>query len=34
MGPAVGFVRARFLTIRTSGDATNLSPISAGFVLQ
>jgi hypothetical protein len=33
LGPALGFVEARFITIRTSGGATNLFPISAGFVL-
>jgi hypothetical protein len=34
LGPALGFVEARFITIRTSGGATNLFPISAGFVLR
>jgi hypothetical protein len=34
VGPALGFVEARFMTIRTSGGATNLFPISAGFVLR
>jgi hypothetical protein len=34
VGPAIGFVEARFITIRTSGGATNLFPISAGFVLR
>src|SRR5437899_4902130 len=34
VGPALGFVEARFVTIRTSGGATNLFPISAGLVLR
>jgi hypothetical protein len=34
MGPALRFVRARCCTIRTGGDATNLLPLNAGFVLQ
>lgn len=34
LGPAIGFVEARFITIRTGGGATNLFPISAGFVLR
>ncbi len=34
LGPALGFVEARFITIGTSGGATNLFPISAGFVLR
>jgi len=34
VGPALGFVEARFVTIRTSGGATNLFPISAGIVLR
>ncbi len=34
LGPALAFVEARFITIRTSGGATNLFPISAGFVLR
>jgi hypothetical protein len=34
LGPAIGFVEARFITIRTSGGATNLVPISAGLVLR
>jgi hypothetical protein len=34
LGPALGFVEARFMTIRTSGGATNLFPISAGFVVR
>ena len=34
VGPALGFVEARFMTIRTSSGATNLFPISAGFALR
>jgi hypothetical protein len=34
VGPALGFVEARFITIRTSGGATNLFPVSAGFELR
>jgi len=34
LGPALAFVEARFITIRTSGGSTNLFPISAGFVLR
>jgi hypothetical protein len=34
LGPALAFVEARFITIRTSGGATNLFPISAGLVLR
>jgi hypothetical protein len=34
LGPALGFVEARFITIRTSGGATNFVPISAGFTLR
>lgn len=34
LGPAIGFIDARFNTIGTSGGATNLFPISAGFVLR
>ena len=34
VGPALGFVEARFITIRTSGGATNLFPLSAGFAVR
>ena len=34
MGPAVGFVEARFMTVRRSGGATNLFPITAGLALR
>jgi hypothetical protein len=34
LGPALGFVEVRVLTIRTSGGATNLFPISVGFALR
>ena len=34
VGPALGFVEARFITIRTSRGATNLLPISAGLALR
>ncbi len=34
VGPALGFVEARFITIRTSRGATNLFPISAGLALR
>ena len=34
VGPALAFVEARFVTIRASGGATNLFPISAGLVLR
>ncbi len=33
VGGALGFVETRFITIRTSGGATNLFPISVGVVL-
>jgi hypothetical protein len=31
LGPAAGFVEARFLTIRTSGTPTNLLPVTLGL---
>jgi hypothetical protein len=34
VGPALGFVEARFVTIRSSGGATNLFLISAGIALR
>jgi len=32
LGPAIGFIEARYLTIRTSGTPTNLFPVSLGLV--
>jgi hypothetical protein len=32
LGPAIGFVEARYLTIRTSGTPTNLFPVTLGLV--
>jgi Outer membrane protein beta-barrel domain len=32
LGPAIGFVEARYLTIRTSGAPTNLFPVTLGLV--
>ena len=34
VGPALGFVEARFMTIRANSGATNLFPISAGLALR
>jgi hypothetical protein len=31
LGPAMGFVEARYLTIRTSGTPTNLFPVTLGL---
>lgn len=33
VGPAFAFLEARYITIRTSGGATNLFPVSAGVFL-
>jgi hypothetical protein len=33
LGPAIAFVEARFITIRTPQTPTNLFPLSVGFVL-
>jgi hypothetical protein len=32
VGPAMGFLEARYVTIRTSGTPTNLFPVTLGFV--
>jgi outer membrane protein with beta-barrel domain len=34
VGPALGFAEVRVITIRTSGGATNLFPLSVGFALR
>src|SRR5260370_229341 len=32
LGPAIGFVEGRYMTIRTSGTPTNLFPVTLGLV--